>query len=273
MSTENGIYQHYFYMNYTNPKYKIKCYICGDITKNHINYDNNKDNILLDTNETELKNKNLDDLKFDCIICGELISSSDIIEYKKCNHQFCKQCWLNYLTEKIINSNIGKIKCISYQCKEILDEEFIISIISKDKKLIEKYNLFKERLKILNDENTKFCPYPNCDGYGRRKDKNEKYIKCNKGHKFCFNCLKNWDDSECEIELELDFKKWAKNKILKKCPNCKIWTEKNEGCNHMTCAECKYQCCWLCLGEYNLNHYSKGKCNGLQFYIPKSEKK
>ena len=60
--------------------------------------------------------------------------------------------------------------------------------------------------------------------------------------------------------------------MLKKCPNCKIWTEKNEGYNHMTCAECKYQCCWLCLGEYNLNHYSKGKCNGLQFYIPKSEK-
>ena len=37
----------------------------------------------------------------------------------------------------------------------------------------------------------KFCPYKDCKGYGERKNKNEKFIKCNKGHKFYFNCLKN----------------------------------------------------------------------------------
>ena len=92
MSTENGIYQHDFYMNYTNPKYKNKCYICGDITKNHINYDNNIDNMSTDINENEFKNENLDDIKNECFICGELVSSLDLIEYKKCNHQFCNHC-------------------------------------------------------------------------------------------------------------------------------------------------------------------------------------
>ena len=51
-----------------------------------------------------------------------------------------------------------------------------------------------------------------------------------------------------------------------------MWTEKNEGCNHMTCAECKYQWCWLCGGKYSYNHFYEGKCNGLQFFKPKSEK-
>ena len=52
---------------------------------------------------------------------------------------------------------------------------------------------------------------------------------------------------------------------MKQCPICKIYTEKNEGCNHMTCTECKFQWCWLCEGEYNENHFSTGSCNGLQF--------
>ena len=34
----------------------------------------------------------------------------------------------------------------------------------------------------------------------------------------------------------------------------------------MTCAECKYQWCWLCEGEYRDGHYSEeGPCQGLQF--------
>ena len=41
--------------------------------------------------------------------------------------------------------------------------------------------------------------------------------------------------------------------------------EKNEGCNHMTCVNCKYQWCWLCEGEYKYGHYDSGKCQGQQF--------
>ena len=44
-----------------------------------------------------------------------------------------------------------------------------------------------------------------------------------------------------------------------------MYTEKNEGCNHMTCASCKYQWCWLCEGQYIYGHYDTGKCKGHQF--------
>lgn len=43
----------------------------------------------------------------------------------------------------------------------------------------------------------------------------------------------------------------------------------------MTCAECKYQWCWLCGEKYSYGHYSKGRCNGRQFskidYLPKDD--
>ena len=65
--------------------------------------------------------------------------------------------------------------------------------------------------------------------------------------------------------MEKEFLKWKKKRRVKRCPKCNIYTEKNEGCNHMTCVSCKYQWCWLCEGEYTYDHYNTGKCEGFQF--------
>ena len=98
-----------------------------------------------------------------------------------------------------------------------------------------------------------------------QKSKN-KYVKCENGHKFCFECLRPWHgDDSCEKSLEKEFLNWKKNKNLKRCPKCKIYIEKNEGCNHMTCSNCKFEWCWLYEGKYEYGHYNQGKCKGLQF--------
>eukprot|EP00954_Amorphochlora_amoebiformis_P019635 1333891-Amorphochlora_amoeboformis.AAC.1 len=53
------------------------------------------------------------------------------------------------------------------------------------------------------------------------------------------------------------------------CPKCGVATEKNEGCNHMTCFVCKTGWCWLCgeiIGNQVLpDHYKSGECKGKQF--------
>ena len=64
---------------------------------------------------------------------------------------------------------------------------------------------------------------------------------------------------------------YSKNKLIKKCPNCGIITEKYEGCNHITCSKCNYQWCWLCNGKYSEDHFNQGKCKGFQFFRPKDE--
>jgi hypothetical protein len=265
MTTENGIYQHNFFQNI-----KIsnkQCYICGHPENEHINFNGfTKDDEL----EEEIKGKTSIGNKL-CSICFETYAPYDMYELKNCHHSYCYNCWFIHLKTKIENSDIGKLKCIDIKCKEIISEEFILDIIKKDKKLVDKYKKFKNRLKILEDPNKIFCPEPNCDSYAI-KDKKIKYVKCENGHNFCCICMKKpHGNNSCENELEKDFQIWKKGKIIKKCPQCGIWTEKNEGCNHMTCAECKYQWCWLCNGKYQYGHYTKGTCNGLQFYKPKSE--
>ena len=54
-------------------------------------------------------------------------------------------------------------------------------------------------------------------------------------------------------------------------PRCGIITEKNNGCNHITCAKCGHQWCWLCNGNYGPNHYNEGRCRGFQFFQPKND--
>ena len=50
----------------------------------------------------------------------------------------------------------------------------------------------------------------------------------------------------------------------KKCPKCAVRIEKNQGCNHMNCRHCKFEFCWICLGEWKLHGSNSGgyyKCN------------
>ena len=99
-----------------------------------------------------------------------------------------------------------------------------------------------------------------------QKSESTKYVTCKNGHKYCFDCLNPpHGDKSYDYNLEKQFKNLAKAKRVKKCPICQMYTEKNEGCNHMICASCKYQWCWLCEGRYNYGHYESGKYAGLQF--------
>ena len=211
----------------------------------------------------------------DCGICADKIEYPDSMKVKiSCGHYFCVDCWENYLQEKINNSNVVKISCMQHGCSVVLTKEFVKKILANDDALIQKYEKFLEKQKLLmSNKNIKFCPIPDCDGYAEKKDAN-KYVKCNFGHDFCFECLKQPHGKQnCEEIIDADFEEWKKHKIVKRCPNCKIWTEKNEGCNHMTCVECKFQWCWLCQKKYSAGHYNTGSCKGLQFEKEQDEEK
>ena len=71
--------------------------------------------------------------------------------------------------------------------------------------------------------------------------------------------------------IKKNLEDYSKKHFIKKCPNCGIYTEKSEGCNHITCSGCNYQWCWLCNKQYNSEHYLKTKCRGFQFFQPKNE--
>ena len=154
---------------------------------------------------------------------------------------------------------------MEHKCGYILPEEFVKNILGNDENLIQKYDKFLNRKKLMDsNKKIKFCPIPDCDGYAEKKK--SKYVKCNYGHEFCFECgNKPHGKRKCSMIIDEDFEKWKSHKLVKRCPYCKYFTEKNEGCNHMTCVMCKFQWCWVCEKECVAGHYNFGACKGLHF--------
>lgn len=87
-------------------------------------------------------------------------------------------------------------------------------------------------------------------------------VSCQCGTNFCFECVK---DAHLPIDCETlaqwqdrlnqgdnDSESWIKINT-KPCPECKMSIQKNSGCMHMTCSQCRFEFCWLCMGNYR-NH-------------------
>ena len=127
-----------------------------------------------------------------------------------CGHVCCTNCWFNYLKSLISEAKVEEIKCVEHSCKEIISDDFIYKHIKNDNQLLEKFEKFKKRANILNDPNKRQCPEPDCDSY-LEKDGIKKYVKCKKGHEYCFECLrKPHGDSTCDEFLEKELLNWKK---------------------------------------------------------------
>ena len=247
LSKENGIYQHIFY---SSTKNKDLCEICRESKDMHLNtIDNSISNISF-YNIIPFKNEKIDigikpfQKKYVCKICEEDISEEEIDnECKLCYNYFCNDCLYSYIKETIKNGK-SVIKCPKSDCDCILTKEIIYKILSfnnsndieaNNLKILLEKNSTKEI--VLSNPDLMFCPIVNCQGYCNKKS-NFKFNICNMGHKFCPACGELYHkDGICQDEEKVDelFEQYYKKYKLKKCPYCQIVTNKNGGCNHITC--------------------------------------
>ena len=83
-------------------------------------------------------------------------------------------------------------------------------------------------------------------------------VKCKCGFRFCFGCDEEIHDLiPCKLLKDfnviraqnLDSAEWVVQNS-KPCPRCKSDIEKNGGCNHISCSQCRHDFCWICLSSW-----------------------
>jgi len=221
-----------------------------------------------------------------CCICCDDFLPKQMYAYKNCGHRYCKECLSQYYITCIDKGEVLHITCPDPKCTtEVLPHE-IRQLIKPD--LFLKYENLTLMTALRQDPNVRWCPKPNCNNCiigdipENLRVGEWRKIKCpdsNCGTEFCYDCGVEWhygltctekktlDKKEKKPPTEENFQKWA-NKHTKPCPRCKANIQKNKGCNHMTCVNCQYEFCWLCLREYKPGHFSennKDGCAGKQF--------
>jgi len=191
------------------------------------------------------ESSNPNNTPFVCEICTDTKTMKDAFYIGGCSHAYCSDCVVKYISSKL-EDNIINIQCPVPGCSGLLEAEFCRSILSVE--VFERWG--KALCEALFDVSEKFyCPFADCSALLNFNDGTETVIKkecpnCNKI--YCAKCKVPWHEGiECsEFEkLNADEREkedimlmnLAKDKKWRRCPNCRIYVAKSEGCNSMKC--------------------------------------
>lgn len=207
--------------------------------------------------------------KFDyCDICFSDIKDRFIID---CGHIFCKPCMTEFVSTCINNILLFRnLKCPKATCEMPIKENNINKLT--DENLYLKYKKIKQKIAGISSGDYLPCPLPDCESYAQKKSISyNKAICIDNKHTFCVKCLQTkHTNKKCLGDLDADLIKQSNPHMIRKCPNCKCWVEKQEGCNNVTCVNifCNYTFCWICMKEYEKSHYLNplSECFGMSFF-------
>ncbi|XP_071781582.1 ankyrin repeat and IBR domain-containing protein 1 [Centroberyx gerrardi] len=232
----------------------------------------------------------------DSTLCGICMSSISVFEEPvdmSCGHEFCRACWEGFLNLKIQEGEAHNIFCPAFDCFQLVPVEVIESVVSRE--MDRRYLQFDIKAFVENNSAIRWCPRAGCEravrlntqGPGASTSDPLSFpllrapaVDCGKGHLFCWECQgeahepcdcetwKMWLQKVTEMRPEelagvSEAYEDAANCLWlltnsKSCANCKSPIQKNEGCNHMQCAKCKYDFCWICLEEWKKHSSSTG---------------
>lgn len=203
-----------------------------------------------------------------CPVCYVVKPRSLFPEISSCEHRTCGDCLRQYMTIEI---NESRVNLTCPECSERFHPNDIRFVLN-DETLMNKYSEFTLRRTLVSDPDCRWCPAPDC-GYAviaagcascpkltceREKCKTE----------FCYHCKQIWHPNlTCDMarqrrasnirSLPMNDSKSLSGEDMKPCPRCGAFIIKlDDGtCNHMTCAVCGAEFCWLCMKEISDLHY------------------
>uniref|UniRef100_A0A453B599 RBR-type E3 ubiquitin transferase n=1 Tax=Aegilops tauschii subsp. strangulata TaxID=200361 RepID=A0A453B599_AEGTS len=208
---------------------------------------------------------------FDCAICMETVPGVRKFSVSSCGHAFCSGCVVRYVAAKL-GENVPRVKCPDPGCEEgAVEPESCFGVISSD--LLDKWG-FLLCESALGAKRV-YCPYRECsapllaDAEAGAAAIAE--AECPHCHRlFCARCAAPWHaDVGCREFQELGQDERGREDLLlrrlagrqrwQRCPKCKMYVEKSEGCNYIKC-RCGCSFCYRCASKVSAQTHYCGMC-------------
>ncbi|KAH7521775.1 hypothetical protein FEM48_Zijuj07G0068100 [Ziziphus jujuba var. spinosa] len=208
-----------------------------------------------------------------CEICAEkkqteeMFNNNNNNNNNKCAYSFCTDCIIKHISIRVQHNkfiNSSTVSCPGFDCLDhVLELEACSSFLPKQ--VIEEWDEALCESAIFGSDKF-YCPFKDCSAM-LIIDGEEAITQCECPicHRlFCATCYIPWHSGvDCEEfqrmnedergREDLMVKELAKEKNWKRCPHCKYYVEKTEGCLHITC-RCNFQFCYACGSEWTSTH-------------------
>ncbi|KAG5669850.1 hypothetical protein PVAND_000141 [Polypedilum vanderplanki] len=222
------------------------------------------------TSSSSKETKAIESNNLECQLCYvKYDQPDDLYAMFNCKHSACRICLESYLTIEITESRTD-IACP--QCSEPMHPSDIQTLLKPHPNVISKYEDFMVRRVLLADPDSRWCPAPDCSfaliATGCASCPRLKCERPGCNLHFCYHCKAEWHpDQTCDAarasrhsptrQTSGNSQDSQHRDDIKPCPRCQVLIVKIDdgSCNHMVCAVCGSEFCWLCKKEITDLHY------------------
>ncbi|TXG61711.1 hypothetical protein EZV62_013074 [Acer yangbiense] len=185
---------------------------------------------------------------FVCKICVELKPLYNSFNVNGCNHFYCTLCIVKYIVSKF-EDNVTHIPCPESTCESGMIEPDHCRLILPHHVHV-KWGIALSESAIVGSNKYLYCPYKDCSAMMFNESQGEPmrvlwtcpycvrqfFVQCRVPWHSEIECAEfeklNKDEKEHE---DIMLMKLAQNQNWKRCPNCRYYVEKKEGCKFINC--------------------------------------
>ncbi|XP_074187754.1 E3 ubiquitin-protein ligase RNF144A isoform X2 [Rhinolophus sinicus] len=213
-----------------------------------------------------------------CKLCLGEYPLEQMTTLAQCQCIFCTLCLKQYVELLIKEGLETAISCPDATCPKqghLQDKEIECMVAAE---IMQRYKKLQFEREVLLDPCRTWCPASTCQAVCQLQEmglQTPQLVQCKACHtQFCSACKASWHPGQgCPDTMPITFlpgetssafKLEVDDAPIKRCPKCKVYIERDEGCAQMMCKNCKHAFCWYCLesldDDFLLIHYDKGPC-------------
>ncbi|EMP42020.1 hypothetical protein UY3_00736 [Chelonia mydas] len=196
-----------------------------------------------------------------CKLCLGEYPVEQMTTIAQCQCIFCTLCLKQYVELLIKEGLETAISCPDASCPKRghLQENEIECMVASE--IMQRYKKLQFEREVLLDPCRTWCPSSACQAVCQLQEsgpQNPQLVQCKACDiEFCSSCKSNWHPGQgCQENIPITFLPGETSSMykmedddapIKRCPKCKVYIERDEGCAQMMCKNCKHAFCWYCL--------------------------